>query len=75
MCDGNIVYQGPPHKVATHFDGMFSFPRYANPADIAMKILSINYPKQPADDLHVSSLVERYRKENMDEDAAIAKEF
>ena len=36
---------------------MFNFPKYANPADVAMKILSINYPKQPADDLHVDSLV------------------
>ena len=57
MCDGHIVYQGPPKAVTQHFDGMFVFPKFANPADIAMKILSINYPKKPEDDKYVDSLV------------------
>ena len=46
MCDGHIVYQGPPQDVGAHFTGMFEFPKFCNPADVAMKILSINYPKK-----------------------------
>lgn len=64
MCDGHIVYQGAPHNVGSHFTGMFEFPRFCNPADIAMKILSINYPKKKEDEEYVQSLVANYNKEN-----------
>ena len=43
---------------------MFEFPRFCNPADIAMKILSINYPKKKEDEEYVQSLVANYNKEN-----------
>ena len=46
MCDGHIVYQGPPLEVPAHFaKADISFPKFSNPADVTMKILSINYPK------------------------------
>lgn len=51
MCDGHIVYQGPSYEVPSHFaKGDIIFKKFCNPADISMKILSINYPKQQADD-------------------------
>ena len=43
---------------------MFEFPRFCNPADIAMKILSINYPKKQEDEAYVQRLVDNYKKEN-----------
>ena len=57
--------------MGTHFTGMFEFPRFCNPADIAMKILSINYPKKVEDEEYVQSLVTNYNKEN----AAMEKEL
>ena len=50
--------------MGSHFTGMFEFPRFCNPADIAMKILSINYPKKKEDEEYVQSLVANYNKEN-----------
>lgn len=50
MCDGHIVYQGEAKKSTEYFDKIatsqykFTCPRFANPADFFMKILSINYP-------------------------------
>ena len=61
MCDGHIVYQGPSYEVPTHFaKGDIIFKKFCNPADISMKILSINYPKQQADDDKVQNLVNLY---------------
>ena len=54
MCDGNIVYQGPPLEVPAHFaKGELIFPKFTNPADYSMKILSVSYPKQPEDEVFV----------------------
>ena len=65
MCDGNIVYAGVPQGVPNHFAGLkYEFPKYANPADIAMKLLSINYPKKDEDEKFVQDLVVNYKKEN-----------
>ena len=50
--------------MGSHFTGMFDFPRFCNPADIAMKILSINYPKKQEDEAYVQRLVDNYKKEN-----------
>jgi len=50
MCDGNIVYQGDAKESAVHFKRIGKpVPRFANPADYFMKILSVNYPKGPQD--------------------------
>jgi len=47
MADGNIVYQGLANKAPSYLKSMgFEFGTFANPADIFMKILSINYPKR-----------------------------
>ena len=61
MCDGHIVYQGPSHEVPAHFaKGNIEFKKFCNPADISMKLLSINYPKQQADDDKIKSLINLY---------------
>lgn len=50
MADGNIVYQGIANKAPLYFKTIgFKFGKYANPADIFMKVLSINYPKREED--------------------------
>jgi ABC-type multidrug transport system ATPase subunit len=47
MCDGNIVYQGDAAKSPSYFRSIkYDMPRFANPADIFMKLLAINYPKR-----------------------------
>ena len=50
MCDGHIVYQGDAKKSVDYFKLINNpVPRFANPADFFMKLLSINYPKTQAD--------------------------
>jgi hypothetical protein len=50
MADGNIVYQGIANQAPLYFRNIgFEFGKYANPADIFMKVLSINYPKRDVD--------------------------
>lgn len=51
MCDGHIVYQGSPVEMPTHLGNAgIQFKKYCNPADIAMRELSINYPKKEKDE-------------------------
>ena len=51
MCDGHIVYQGPPLEAPAHFaKGNLMFPKFTNPADYAMKLLSVSYPKKDEDE-------------------------
>lgn len=46
MCDGYIVFQGDAGDSMEYFRTLkFNIPRFANPADFFMKVLSINYPK------------------------------
>lgn len=50
MCDGNVVYQGDAAKSPSYFRSIkYDMPRFANPADIFMKLLAINYPKGKED--------------------------
>ena len=41
----------------------FNFNRFANPADIFMRILSINYPMQEEDNLKLDLLIKSYDSE------------
>ena len=64
MCDGHTVYQGEPLNVPGHFNKIgIEFPHFTNPADIAMKILSISYPKEQKDEDFITSVVDLYEKE------------
>ncbi len=38
----------------------FDFNRFANPADVFMRILSVNYPKQEEDNLKLDLLKKTY---------------
>jgi|Laugresu1bdmlbsd_1035121.scaffolds.fasta_scaffold201250_1 hypothetical protein len=51
MADGNIVYQGQALESAEYFTVNLNAKssKFANPADIFMKILSLNYPKTEED--------------------------
>lgn len=64
MCDGHIVYQGPPKGVPEHFAKVqIDFPHFKNPADVAMKVLSIPYPKTQKEEVYIKSLVDLYDQE------------
>ena len=61
MCDGNIVYQGDAKASPAYFNQIgLKIPKRCNPADYFMKTLSINYPKQEADEEKISMLCRNY---------------
>ena len=61
MADGLIVYQGDAKNSVQHFKMInMPVPRFANPADFFMKVLSIRYPKQAADDEKLDYLSRNY---------------
>ena len=61
MCDGHIVYQGAARQSAAYFTSIgVPCPRYANPADFFMKVLTVDYPKQARDEKKVAFLSYQY---------------
>jgi hypothetical protein len=63
MADGNIVYQGIANRAPRYFDSIgFNIGKYTNPADIFMRIVSINYPKEPEDEEKLDKLISCYKK-------------
>lgn len=61
MCDGHIVYQGSAMESAEYFKSInIELPRFANPADFYMKILTINYPKDPNDEKKIAYFKSNY---------------
>ena len=61
MCDGHIVYQGDAKYSPEYFRKIDRpVPKFANPADFFMKLLSINYPKMPADEEKITYLNRYY---------------
>eukprot|EP00347_Sterkiella_histriomuscorum_P009468 403341097 len=62
MCDGHIVYQGEAKKSARYFDKIdIPCPKFANPADYFMRVLTVNYPKDTNDEKKVKFLVSSYQ--------------
>jgi ATP-binding cassette, subfamily G (WHITE), eye pigment precursor transporter len=62
MADGHIVYQGDAAKSPAYFRSLkYDMPKFANPADVFMKILAINYPKGPVDEEKIRYLKQAYR--------------
>lgn len=46
LCDGHIVYQGIANRSPTYFQKIgLPIGTFANPADVFMRLISINYPK------------------------------
>ena len=76
MCDGHIVYQGSPLEAPAHFaKGNLMFPKFTNPADHAMKLLSVSYPKKDEDEALVQKVVKLYQDELKQEDEDLADSF
>lgn len=62
MADGFIVYQGEAKQSVSHFKAInFNPPKFGNPADFFMKVLSIKYPKQRDDEEKLTHLTNNYR--------------
>ena len=62
MADGYIVYQGDAKQSIQHFKMINRpVPRFANPADFFMKILSVKYPKTAEDEANLEDLNRNYR--------------
>jgi len=67
MADGHIVYQGDAKKSVQYFQMINRpVPKFTNPADYFMRLLSVNYPKQNAD-------VEKLEYLNRNYNAILAK--
>jgi ABC-type multidrug transport system ATPase subunit len=61
MADGYIVYQGDAKASIQHFKMINRrVPRFANPADFFMKILSVKYPKSKEDEENLEYLNRNY---------------
>lgn len=39
---------------------------FSNPADVFMKVLSLNYPKQKEDEIKIENLVSNYNKQQFE---------
>lgn len=62
MMDGYIVYQGDAKQSVQHFKMIGKpVPRFANPADFFMKVLSCKYPKTEEDEKNIEDLTRNYR--------------
>jgi hypothetical protein len=63
MADGYTVYQGLAKNSPAYFNSLgFSASTFSNPADVFMKVLSINYPKRDDDEAKIEMLVSNYTK-------------
>jgi hypothetical protein len=63
MADGRIVYQGPSKESTKYFSRIgFECPRFANPADFFMKLLTINFPLSKNDEIKLEILNKGYSK-------------
>lgn len=61
MCDGNIVYQGGAKHSPLYFSMIdIPLPKFANPADFYMRVLTVNYPKDDNDEKKVLYLKDKY---------------
>ena len=63
MADGNIVYQGIANRAPRYFAGCgYDVATFANPADIFMRIISVNYPKTEKDIKNIEKMIKDYKK-------------
>lgn len=57
MCDGHTVYQGIANQSPGYFNQInYKMAQFCNPADVFMRILNINYPKQTEDEEKIKML-------------------
>ena len=63
MGDGAILFQGKASDAKNFFTEQgYKLPRFGNPADFFMKVLTFNYPKTDEDVAKFSSLRLNYDK-------------
>lgn len=63
MADGHTVYQGIANRAPRYFEGCgHEIATFANPADIFMRIISVNYPKESKDEEKIHKMVKDYNK-------------
>lgn len=66
MIDGYIIYQGQASRITAYFKKIgFPCPRFSNPADFYMRILSVEYPKTEKDEKKIKYLLDKYNELNM----------
>jgi len=82
MADGYIVYQGLANQSSKYFTAHMHSAldtnkgrRFANPADIFMKKLSLSYPKTEEDERTVNKLVSLYKDYQAQAVKSEAREF
>jgi ABC-type multidrug transport system ATPase subunit len=62
ISDGHIVFQGTAMRCQKYFFKLgCPLEKFKNPADSLMKILSVNYPKTPADEEKIKKFVDSYK--------------
>lgn len=63
MADGNIVFQGIANRAPRYFESIgFGVGKFTNPADVFMRFVTVNYPKEKADEEKLEELITSYRK-------------
>ena len=63
MIDGYIAYQGHANESVAYFTHIgYECPKYANPADYYMKILTINFPIDVNDEKKIKFLIGKYEE-------------
>ena len=63
MADGYIVFQGTIRAASRFFNINAQFSsKCVNPADLFMKLLTINYPKSQVDEAKIDRFARVYRK-------------
>jgi hypothetical protein len=63
MCDGHIMYQGEAKESASYFKQVgIPCPKYANPSDFYMKVMTVDYPKTLSDEKKVAFLALKYEQ-------------
>ena len=67
MADGHIVYQGDAKDSMDHFSQLgVKSSKFSNPADIFMRVLSVNYPKTQEDERKIQGFIDQYMKSQGD---------
>ena len=66
MAEGNIIYQGAASRSESYFRKCgYPLPRYKNPADSFMKILSISFPPTPEETSRFLVLIDSYNNKQL----------
>lgn len=61
LVDGHIVYSGSAKKSVKYFASIgYDCPRYANPADFYMRLLTLEFPKAQKDNEKIELFLFHY---------------